>query len=196
MSNIVLKKKNGHYKIPRFIRFRISKKNNFTYEKSNNSDIEERQISLLVNALNITNKKERLSYIYDETCRLLDNDFYGKNICEFKNGKCMHDRCYNSVGGGCCCNKDKSLVCPYLSDKGCTVKCLACKFHTCKMVRDKGYRFKVNDIYMLKYLLNWKQKIMLYLDFFMSKEEVLKDLNRNSIILWNFSKTRKFIKKK
>lgn len=49
---------------------------------------------------------------------------------------------------------------------------------------------------MLKYLLNWKQKIMVYNDFFMTKEEVLKDVYKNSIILWTLSKKRDFIKYK
>lgn len=47
---------------------------------------------------------------------------------------------------------------------------------------------------MIKYLFNWKQKLMTFNDFFMSEEECLKNIYRNSIIMWLFSKKKKFIK--
>lgn len=86
--------------------------------------------------MNIKNKRKRLKFIYDKTCDLLDEDFYGKNVCEFKNGKCIKDRLCNNLGGECCCDSQKYLsMCPYLIDKGCSVRCLACKFHVCSHVK-------------------------------------------------------------
>ncbi len=202
MKEVILKSVNGKYSIPRFIRFRISKNTNFkfeykgkTYDKSINSKNSEiKQVSYLVEALNIKNKKKRLEFVYDKSCDLLDADFYGKNICEFKNGKCLHDRYYGGKGGGCCCRSDHSLMCKHLTKTGCSVRCLSCKFHICNLVKKKGIRYHFNDIYLIKYLFNWKQKLMIFTDFFMTKEESLRNIYRNSIILWCFSKSKKFVK--
>lgn len=202
MKKVIIKENNGIYKIPITLKvLKMKKKYFFEYNgklydkeiKCYNKSV--KQISMLVHALNIKNKKERLSYMYERTCDLLDADFYGKNVCEFKCGKCINDRLNNNLGGGCCCDsKNHKDMCMYLSNSGCKIKCLTCKFHICRTLKKKGYRYKINDIYMLKYLLNFKQKIILYNDFFMTKEEILKDLNRNSLILWLFSKKREFIK--
>ncbi len=203
MKEVILKSNNGKYIISRFIRFKISKNTNFKfeykgklYDKSIASEKREvKQVSYLVEALNIKNKKKRLSFVYDKACDLLDDDFYGKNICGFNCGKCINDRKYNNMGGGCCCDsKHHKFMCPYLTIKGCSVRCLACKFHICDTLKKKGYKYRLNDIYILKYLLNWKQKLIIYNDFFMTKEEVLKGIYRNSIILWLFSKPKKFVR--
>lgn len=70
MKKIILKKVNGKYKIFRFINFFI-KRYHFYYEyngnlcdKYANGDKELKQISLLVEALNIKNKKEIIKFIY------------------------------------------------------------------------------------------------------------------------------------
>lgn len=202
MKEVILKRVNGVYKIPKFLKLTLGIKkyyfeyNDALYNKElETNDKEVKQISLLVEALNIKNKKERLFFIYDKACDLLDNDFYGKNICEFKCGKCIRDRKLNNMGGGCCCDsKFHKSMCQYLTDKGCQVRCLACKFHICDTLKKKGYKYRLNDIYILKYLLNWKQKLIIYNDFFMNKEEVLKEVRRNSIVLWAFSRKKKFVK--
>ena len=203
MKEVVLHNINGKYKIPRFIRFKIRKDVVFkaehldkTHEKEISIDNKElKQMSLLVEALNIKDKKERLAFVYDKSCELLDNDFYEKNLCEFKDNKCLHDRIHGQSMNGCCSSSDNSKKCPHLRQHRCTTKCLACKFHVCHCLREKGIKYKVNDIYLLKYLYNWKQKIMIYNNFFMTSEENLKDIYRNSIIYWAlFSLKVKFIK--
>ncbi len=196
MKTYIIKKVNGVYKIPRYIKFLINIRNfkfeykGKLYDKEIKDSIELRQVSLLVEALNIKNKYKRLDYIYEKSCDLLDDDFYGKNICEFKNNKCIHDRKYNAVGFGCCMTNDGLKKCKYLGDKKCTIRNLACKFHICYCIRKKGYKYKINDIYMLRYLYNWKQKIIVYFSFFLTKEEVLKDVCRNSLIIWALKKQK------
>lgn len=200
MKKIILKKVNGKYKIFRFVNF-FSKCYHFYYEyngnlcdKYTNKDKELKQISLLVEALNIKNKKERIKFIYEKSCDLLDDDFYGKNICEFKNNKCIHDRVLNCSCDGCCKTNDGLKKCKYLVNHRCTIRCIACKFHICHCIRKKRYKIKVNDIYMIKYLYNWKQKIIIYNDFFIPEVEVLNHLYKNSIILWLFCKNDAWIK--
>ena len=202
---IVLKRENGKYKIPRFIKYRISKRNKFKFEHNGKlydkeiktKDKELKQVSILVQALNITNRKERLKFCYDKACELLDNDFYGKNLCEFKNNRCMHDRIHAISEDGCCRSNDNKRKCKYIKNHRCSTKCLACKFHICYCLKQKGYKYRINDIYVLKYLYNAKQKLMIYTDFFMTEEEVLKDVYKNSIIYWALvPRMQKFIKNK
>lgn len=201
----IIKNKDGKYKIPRFIRFMIYLNFNFKFEYNNKlynhkidvDDKEVKQISMLVECLNIKKRKPRLRMVYDMACELLDSDFYGKNICEFRDNKCIHDRLHATSCDGCCRSNDGSRRCKYIANHRCTTKCLACKFHICYCIRNKGYKYKVNDIYVLKYLYNWKQKLIIYTDFFMTEDEVLKDVYRNSIIFWSlFTKTKKFIHEK
>ena len=145
MKEVVIKKINGKYKIPRFIRFKAKKDTIFKVERqekmSNKEDI---QVSLLVEALNIKDKRKRLEFVYDKSCELLDNDFYGCNLCEFKNNRCMHDRIHAKSMDGCCRSNDDKKKCPYIKNHRCTIKCLACKFHICYLLRKKGYiSFKI-----------------------------------------------------
>lgn len=200
IKKVVLKKINNKYRIPRFIRFRIRKNTKFYYEykgkiydKENNKNLELFQISSLVCALNIKNKKQRLKYVYEKACDTLDSDFYGKNICEFKNNRCIHDRIHSASEDGCCRKNDNSKKCMYLINHRCQVRCLACKFHICYCLKQKGIKYRVNDIFVLKYLYNWKQKIIAYCDFFKTEDEVLKNIYRNSLIIWAFSKNNDFI---
>lgn len=198
MKEFVFEKVKGKYKVPKFIRFVAGKRdfkfeyNGKLYNKELKTNKEVRQISLLVEALNIKDKRKRLKFIYDKSCELLDDDFYGKNICEFKNNKCIHDRKHNASCDGCCKTNDGARMCKYLKDHRCSTSCLACKFHICYCIRRKGYKYKINDIYMLKYLYNIKQKIIVYNDFFMTPEEVLEDIYKNSIILWTFRRKKEY----
>lgn len=193
---------NGNYKIPKLIRLRDNKNKKYKvlyegkYYEKEKLDKNIREITQLAEALNIKDKKQRLSYIYNKACDLLDSDFYGKNICNFKNNKCLHDRKDENKYDGCC-QSNNGKHCKYLKNHKCEVRCLACKFHICKELIKLGYKYRVNDILVLKYLLNFKQKIIVYLDYFMSEEEVLEDIYKNSIILWVLKKEKdKFIKDK
>lgn len=184
----------GSYKMPLQIKLRSLKNVNFKllykekyYTKEcNNKNI--KQLTQVVEALNIKDKKERFEYAYDKACEILDSDFYGKNVCEFKSNKCIHDRMLNISNDGCCRSRDGKKACVYLKNHICSISCLACKFHICSFIRKKGLKYRINDILVLRYLLNWKQKIMAYLDFFKTKEEVIEDLLRNSIIIWALKK--------
>lgn len=186
----------GLVTIPFLVRIRDTKSKRYKvlykgklYDKESDNKVI-RQVTQVAEALNIKDYKKRLSYVYDKACDLLDDDFYGKNVCEFKDNKCMYARTENTSCDGCCRTRDGKRVCVYLKNHICSIRCLACKFHVCKYVRKKGLRYKVNDLLVLKYLLNWKQKIIVYLNFFKKKEETVNDLFRNSIILWAFKKDK------
>ncbi len=203
-KEIVIKvNNNGLFKVPLFLRLRDSKKKKYKilyknkYYESEQKDKNIMQISQVVEALNIKDKKKRLEYIYDRACDILDSDFYGKNVCEFKDNRCIHDRKFKVSCDGCCRSNDGKKYCMYLVNHRCSIRCLACKFHVCSCIRKKGLKYRVNDILVIKYLLNFRQKCICYLNFFKTKEETIKDLYKNSIILWAFKKNKeKFLEEK
>lgn len=187
---IVIKRVNGKYKIPRFLKYRLWNHDfkfeykGKLYDKEIKDNKEIRQISLLVEAANIKNRKKRITFIYDKSCDLLDDDFYGCNLCEFKNNQCFVNRMHGNSLDGCCRSRDNKSACKYLIKHRCTNRNLTCKLHICSYMRKKGYKYKVNDIYMIKYLYSQKQKLFCYFNLFISKDKFLKDLYQNSIILW------------
>lgn len=203
MKDVIIKvRDDGSYKMPLFVRLRSGKNKNFKllyknkyYTKACNNDV--MQLTQVIEALNIKDKKARLNYVYDKACEVLDSDFYGKNVCEFENNRCLKDRTYKHSCNGCCQSRDGSKRCMYLKKHRCEIACLACKFHICSHLRKKGIRYRVNDVLVLRYLLNWKQKVIVYLDFFKPKEQVVNDPIKNSIIMWGLRKEEeKFVSDK
>ena len=63
---------------------------NTLFEVKNN--INERNIDYITNALNMKNRKKRIEYVYDQSCKLIDWKNKGINICGFENGKCWVQR--------------------------------------------------------------------------------------------------------
>lgn len=203
MKEVIIKvDDDGNYKIPKFIRLRDNKNKKYKvlykgkYYEKDDTNIKIREVIQLVEALNIKDKNKRLSYIYNRACDFLDITFYEKNACKFKNNKCLHDRKDKDKCDGCC-RSFCGTHCKYLKNHRCEVRCLACKFHICRELTKLGYKYRVNDILVLKYLLNFRQKVIVYLDYFMSEEEVLADVRKNNIILWALKKEKdKFIRDK
>lgn len=150
----------------------LFKKITFTLNTSDNN------LNKIVTALNIKDKKKRLAYIYDEACFILDNQFLEANVCGFKNNKCLTQ--YNCSKTNGCCRK-----CFYQSSKGCTTKNFTCKLFYCGEVTKKYKPLQFKDLDILK-LLNTRQKIILKHAYFSSREEVLKDLEIGSIIIFIF----------
>ena len=69
------------------------------------NDIEYKWKLYSVIASNIKNIEKRYNYIYDTVCDYLDNEFQEKNICQFKNNKCVGVtdgyHCKESINGCC-----------------------------------------------------------------------------------------------
>ena len=146
------------------------------------SNINEK-LDLLDHILSIPKRKERYSLLYDALCDYLDDYFYNKNICEFKCNTCAKKRLLAKRDGtypyenGCCYGVLKKELCHYLGKDGkCTIRNLACKLYTCNYLKEKGYHFKLKNIYLSKYTLSPFQKYYLTHKFFEPKEKVLKGL--------------------
>ena len=141
---------------------------NFTSDNKN--------LKLIVTALNIKNNKKRLEYVFDETIKHI-NKYYEKDLCKFKDGKCIVQRKRNDDSKNGCCKS-----CHLVTDKGCPSKNVACKLIYCKTALDGMKKLKMKDIDILK-CISLRQRIILRSDYFRTKEEVIKDM-RCSLILY------------
>ncbi|MCL2354402.1 MAG: hypothetical protein FWC68_00630 [Oscillospiraceae bacterium] len=58
----------------------------------------------------LSRKKAKKQYeiIYDKVCTYLDNEFYGKNVCDFKDNKCGEKINTSSLVG--CCRPYKNIL--------------------------------------------------------------------------------------
>lgn len=139
----------------------------------------------IVNAVNIRNKMERYSYIYDKVCDYLDEEWTKNNYCDFKDNICI---CSRTIGDKChkdgCCSSDIKGACKYLVNKKCSIKSMSCKLHSCRYLKRNNIRFHLNNIPLTKYFLNDIQRMFLRYNYFKTKEEVLPLLmyNPKSII--------------
>lgn len=123
----------------------------------------------IVNALNIKNRKKRITYIFDEAIRTL-NTYYSEDLCKFEDGKCIvqREKNINRVNG--CCR-----LCPIVTDKGCPSVNITCKLIYCKRAIGNIKLLDINDIKILK-CLSFVSRLIILSDTFSTREEVIKDL--------------------
>ena len=137
-----------------------------------------------INAILYNTRYERYNYIYDTVCDYLDSFFYEKNLCDFKDNKCGEKRNTNMTIGCCRHYKIKWLgpltklvKCEHLKeDYSCGAKCIGCKLFTCDYLENKGIKFKIKDILLLRVFFNPIQKYFIKYMVYTPKEKVLKRL--------------------
>lgn len=146
----------------RFVHFEISSKK---YD-----------VSSIVNALNIKNRKKRIIYIFDAACKTIDNYFADKDYCRFKDGKCLSHR-ENKVEkvNGCC------RMCQYRTGKACPTRNIACKLFYCSSVRKNNDILLFEDVEILK-VLSYFQRLILKSDYFSLERDVILDLYYGPLI--------------
>ena len=118
---------------------------NTLFEVKNN--INEKNIDYITNALNMKNRKKRIEYVYDQSCKLIDRKNQGINICGFENGKCWVQRKIKNGKCNGCCRK-----CIYQTSNGCSTKNLSCKLFNCTEVKSRYDVIRYNDLILLKLL--------------------------------------------
>ncbi|MCI9063650.1 MAG: hypothetical protein HFJ17_03510 [Clostridia bacterium] len=139
---------------------------------------------LAINAIFYKNRFDRYNYIYDTVCDYLDNYFYGKNLCDFKENKCGEKRNTSSTIGCCRHYKFKLLgplsrfiPCEHLKeDHTCGAKCISCKLFTCDYLKSKGVEFKIKDILLLNVFFNPLQKYFIKYMVYTPKDKIIKRL--------------------
>lgn len=156
------------------------------YDETNK---EQNDFILAINAIFYDTKYERYSYIYDTVCNYLDSVFYGKNVCDFKNNKCG-EKCNTDSVIGCCRHYKYKLFGPLLSnnliplipcenlkeDGRCGIKCIGCKLFTCDYLERKGIKFKIKDILLLNTFFTPRQKYIIKFMVYTPKEKVIEKL--------------------
>lgn len=174
----------------------IKKRNNYIYKKTinylnQNKENTKDKEKLLKKIININNTKKRYDYIYEALCRYLDKEFKEKNPCDFRCNICKKSRYLkennikrNSYLNGCCYSYTEKSNCKYFKSNGtCSTKCLGCKLFICDYLKKEGYNYKLNNIYLSKYLFNYRQKKYIEYAVKKPKEEIIKGiLKRRSII--------------
>ena len=125
---------------------------NVFFDVKNDIDIDD--LDLIVKALNIKNRSERIAFIHDTACDFIDEKMMGCSACDFKNDKCFIQRRDNidRINGCCHC-------CPYQVNKKCTTKNISCKLFFCPSVKRKVRIIKIKDVDILK-LFSIRQKII------------------------------------
>lgn len=151
------------------------------YDENNK---EQKEFVLAINAIFYNTRYERYNYIYDTVCNYLDSNFYGKNLCDFKDNRCANGQAKTLVG---CCNHfkykwlgpiSKLVPCEYLNsnDKTCDAQCISCKLFTCDYLQRKGIKFRINDILLLDVFFDPIQKYFIKTMVFTPKEKIIRRL--------------------
>lgn len=138
----------------------------------------------LVKALFIKNRKERITFIYDNACETIDkyNSCHGLD-CSFHNGRC--DAYKNSRINGCCYH------CRLQTSTGCPSKNLACKFFFCEKL-DKLEHLYFKDFPEFN-LFTHLQKNIARTNFYCKRERFLKLMFLNSYLVFYIYTSRNAI---
>lgn len=164
---------------------------NLDLNKDEKEDNQKLTLTSVLNACKIKDKNERLEYIYMAACKYLDNEYLGKNICEFCDDVCFEKRkylkegcCYENIRDGCChrltlkylLSPKKTIIprCIYQKDGVCTNINLGCKLFACKGVRDKGFKYTYYNVALVRYFFNIIQKAIIRCSVFEHQDKVLK----------------------
>lgn len=141
----------------------------------------------IINALNIKNRKKRLTYIFDTACCQIDEHYNVKNLCGFKNGKCYsHQKLKKDYYNGCC------RWCLNQSSKGCKTTNLTCKLFVCSEIEKRCKVINFEDLKVLK-LLTKRQRAIVKSNYFTKRESFINDLYIGSFVLWEIKQVFRFI---
>ena len=132
--------------------------------------LKDKESKLIIDALNIKNRYNRIYFIIDNLCDNIDEYYKGINICKFKNSKCIcHRKQKLNYKNGCC------RLCKYQTSSGCSTKNFACKMFNCSYVKNNYEVIKYKDLKLYK-VLTPIQRYVLKNDYFSNIEQVTKDL--------------------
>ena len=138
----------------------------------------------ILESIFLVDLKQIYNNVYDIACDYLDNQFQGKNLCDFCDNKCGYKK-ETDIEVGCCMHfakhkqfggmfGEKLVACENLGADGkCTIKCMGCKLFTCSYLEKKGIRFKTTEIFAIDSIFNWVQKIFLKAIVYTPKEKMI-----------------------
>jgi len=151
----------------------FNKEYHLKYDIPASEEIKE-ELDKMIMVLNTKAKKERLGLIFDLACEEIDKLNISHNFCEFENNHCFTQK-INKRSNGCCGE------CRYLINHTCTQPSIACKLYYCYKIKRKKKCPTLNNIKVMKYFLNPKEKFMFSMTIFENKEETIRSATRNII---------------
>lgn len=154
----------------------LLKYENKLYDKPNKKLEKYNDYLEVIMLVNIKDRKERVSYIYDYLCKYFDEDMKKNNYCEFENGTCIANRLgYSSHEKDGCCYIIKKGLCKYLTDKGCTNPNPSCKIYMCAYLNKvkKVPNYDTKKIFLTNCLFNYKEHEFFKRHYFITKEEYI-----------------------
>lgn len=174
-------------KLPLY-RLSIFKLFKFTIENSY------KDVNIIVKALNIKSRKKRITFVYDETVKIIDDYYRCKNLCDFRKEICILHRKSGKMYKCGCCRK-----CIY-NNNGCTTKNIACKMFYCSPIKEKNKLLDYNDLKILN-SLGIISRTIIKSDYFAKRESVIIDaylgfLSPPVIIIRNIVNSIRFSLKK
>lgn len=173
MKEVFLNDEEKAYKNAKIYRSFIYNKTKF---RTNSKD---EQFNSFIQALNIKDRLKRIEFIYDYCCNKIDKFYEGKNVCGFKNNKCINQQGPNcKYINGCC------RLCPHQTIKGCSSSNLSCKLFFCSSVTDKYEVIKFDDLKILR-LFTIRQRLMVKDSFFISRDQIILCLYIGSLLIYS-----------
>lgn len=131
----------------------------------------------IVMALNIKNKKERITFVFDKTIEIVEKFYENEgDVCDFKCGQCHVQRISKDDKVNGCCR-----FCKYQSGDGCTTKNVACKFFNCDDVRKHHKVLEYDQVELLR-VLDRGRRDLLRSDYFSSREDIIKDVRLGVVL--------------
>lgn len=120
------------------------------YKNYNGSNKQKDILKILSKAvilIQIEDKKERISKVYDFLCEYLENDIKLLKYCDFRNSACVAQR--DKINDkrtfpkyekdGCCHSYLSPNKCEYLNkDNSCDITCISCRAFVCKYLQERG----------------------------------------------------------
>lgn len=157
-------------------------------------------------AIFIKDLKERFNFIYNIAMNEAEKFVKENNHCDFQNNICINYRenkkykKYENRPNGCCSANFRLSVflarpihiheCEHLQNGKCKEENLACKIFFCNYLKKKfKLEYSVNNIMILKSLLNKKQLLILEHNFFIKKDVLIEHLLKKDnlpFFLYNF----------
>ena len=159
--------------------------NRFTVFKISGS-VHQDELKDLNQALNLKNRKKRMTFLFDRACDIIDayNEANGIS-CRYNGGGICEDPKHQTRKNGCCCH------CYLQKPPGCPTRNLSCKFYFCDHICKKFRPLTPDDIDLLK-MFSWSEREIIKNNVFVTRETYIRLLCLGSYLLFCIYSVIKF----
>jgi hypothetical protein len=137
-------------------------------------------------ALNLKNRRKRITYLYDRVCDIIDQYNAEQGItCHYSAEGICEDPKHQTRKNGCCCH------CYLQRPDGCPTRNLSCKFYFCDHLAKKYHALTMEDIDLLK-LFTWSEREIIKNNVFVTRKTYINLLCLGSYLLFCIYSVVKF----